>query len=442
MATQSMKKTPDLSAVKLLGSMCFNQDKTLAEQADNALYQQIIIPLCDDFTSRSTRLSLLILATLIQQAAKTRDKESRHALNRENLHNTEQLLDRLNRIQKNKVISTSYQQQIRKICILSRVTIGADICITSVIIQRLHQQFPETPITVIGPNHLPQLFNYPFLHHSSFTFNKKHSNGSRISHWLQLQQIISHERQQLTGQEFLLIDPDTRLSQLGLLPLAPEYSTRILPSRIDQSGSYSLSKITNIWLDSILQTSGHCYPALSLKTPTTPAENTKFTIIVNFGVGQDQRKRISLQFEKELILYLIQLKDSRIILDSGKGENEINQAEAIEDFIREQPVSAPSFHRIQDSIDVLAQHIRMAHLFIGYDSCSGHIATACQTPAVICFKGAPNSRFYARWLPENQAKTAYCLKVTQKQLTNAERSLLIHRIIDIASSHYQTFQSA
>ena len=443
MATQAKKEAPDLSAIKLLGTMCFDHNNTLARQANTALYQQIILPLCDDFTTQSAHLSLLILATFIQQKANTIDKESRQALDREGLHTTDQLLARLYRIFNNTALTIEHQQQIQKICILSRVTIGADISITSIIIQRLHQQFPKIPITIIGPAHLPQLFNYPFLHHCPFEFIRNQSDYSQPGHWIHLQQLISKEQHHLQQQEFLLIDPDTRISQLGLLPLAPEQSTKVLPSRIDQTKPYSLSEITNSWLDSLLQTTAYIYPALAIQSSVPPVKNTDFTIVINFGVGQDLRKRVSLQFEKELILALIQQGESRIILDSGQGMDELDQAHTIEDFIKKQAgfIKSPhSFQRIQDSISVLASHIQQAHLFIGYDSCSGHIATACQIPSIICFKGAPNPRFYDRWLPENQAGHAYCLKITQKQLTDEERSLLIHSIIDIASSHYQTFQ--
>ncbi len=443
MATQAKKESPDLSAIHLLGTMCSDHNRTLALQADEALYRKIIIPLCDDFTSVSTHTCNLILATLIQQAANHNAPETRNTLNKAGLPSKQHLLARLQRIQSN--TGLPHPQQLKKICILSRVSIGADISITSVLIQRLHQHFPDVPIITIGPDHVPQLFCQPFLSHRLFAYDRNQSNYSRLTQWVQLQHIIDQERRHLHDDEFLLIDPDTRLSQLGLLPLAPEQSTRILPSRIDQDNLDSLSTIANNWFDGMTQTKEYAYPAFQTCRTPQLAVNTAATIVVNFGVGNDPGKRISRQFEQELILALIQQGNSTIILDSGKGPNETHESAAIESFIKEHPILTAyphNFVRLQNSISTLTNHIQSADLFIGYDSCSGHIATAAETPTIICFKGAPNPRFFARWQPENHSGKTSCLKVPQKQLNDNERSLLIHHIIDIASSHYQTFKQS
>lgn len=445
MATESMKTTPDLSAIKLLGTMCFDQDTRLATQADKALYQKIIIPLCDDFTSRGVHVTNLILATLIIQAARLRNDKCKQALTAADLHTEQDILARLQRIQEKRPIPVNGHQQIKTICVLSRVTIGADINITSIIIHRMHAQFPDSPITLIGPEHLSQLFCQPYIKHQLFEYQRNASKYSRLNQWHTLQQIIDLERAGQTDSEFLLIDPDTRLSQLGLLPLAPEQCTYVLPSRVDQTTQISLPELTNRWLDSILKQTSYHHPAFHVCQTAQPVSNKAFTITINFGVGNDPRKRLSLQFEQELITALISQGNTCIILDSGKGSKEIEQATAIESFLTDRGILKEfpnSFIRIQDSISTLATHIKNSNLFIGYDSCSGHIATACQTPTIICFKGAPNPRFYARWQPQNQATTTTCLEVKQKQLNHDERSLLIHHIIDIASSHNQTFQPA
>ena len=441
MATEPEKVSPNLSAIKLLGAMCYDRKTTISSPADHALYQKIIIPLCDDFTSRGVHLTNLILATLILQAARLNSPKCKKALDKAGLYTEKDILARIERVHNN---PPPQQKYIKKICLLSRVTIGADINITSIILQRLHHFFPDIPITIIGPNHLPQLFCQSFISHKRFEYQPNSSNSSHLTQWVELQQLIDHDQAGVTDQEFLLIDPDTRLSQLGLLPLAPEQCTHILPSRVDQALPLSLPEITNQWLDALLQETAYKHPLFQLCTLVKPATNTTFTITINFGVGNDANKRISLLFEQELIVALIRKGNTKVILDSGKGQEETEQASAIETFLTDQDIiqNVPnSFKRIHDSISTLASHIENSNLFIGYDSCSGHIATACHTPTIICFKGAPNSRFLERWQPQNQSKATTCLEIQQKQLNAHERSLLIQHIIDIASSHIQTFQS-
>ncbi len=443
MASQIGTDTPDLAIIRLLSAMCFDSEQTLAMQADNALYQRIIIPLCDDFTDSGAKAANLILANLILFVAGNENSSLHQPLNLEGLHTATQLIARLQRITDNKTISQRHQKQLKKICVLSRVTIGADVSITSVIIQRLHHHFPKAHITLIGPTHLPQLLSAPYLHHILF-IEEEALGLERLKNSGKLQQLIKKEQANLDACKFLLIDPDTRLSQLGLLPLAPEQSTYILPSRTDQT-SNSLSTITNSWLDTLLNTSDYSHPAIT--TPTNPhqTQSSTFTIVLNFGVGHDQNKRVSLVFEQQLISALLDLGEVNIILDSGAGEDELNQTMTIAEYINQRSASKSSqgtFFRAQQSVAELASQIHQAELFIGYDSCSGHIATACSTPAIICFKGAPNPRFFTRWQPESKNKTTSCLKVSQKRLSENERYLLIKRIFAIASSHYQTYQQA
>ncbi|MDA3970601.1 MAG: hypothetical protein PF442_04565 [Desulfobulbaceae bacterium] len=443
MAQEAKKKAPNLAAIKLLGAMCLDTNKILAAQADRSLYQKIIIPLCDDFSTQGFHVVNLILAALIQQSATLIADESRQILDNEGLQSAVHLIARLERIHSNAALSARHKNQVRKITLLSRVTVGADLAITSIIIQRLHNFFPDIPITLIGPDHLSELFNQPFLCHRLFDFNRDKPNYSRMGQWHKLKKMIDAEHSSLNNDEFLFIDPDTRLSQLGLLPLAPEESTRILPSRLDQATECSLSAITNSWLDVVLGETAFTYPAYDSPTGPPLKANRTFTIAINFGVGNDLEKRISLQFEQELTLALIRLGRTRVILDSGKGANEVKQAKAIESYVHEQETRhdmQDSFIRIQGSIATLASHIKNADLFIGYDSCSGHIAAASDTPTIICFKGAPNPRFQVRWQPQNRSGLTSCLEVGQKQFNDEERSLLIRRIIDIASSQFQQFQ--
>ena len=54
--------------------------------------------------------------------------------------------------------SLSRHRDIKKILVLSRVTIGADIAVTSVIIQRLSERYPKAEMVLIGGGKLDEIF--------------------------------------------------------------------------------------------------------------------------------------------------------------------------------------------------------------------------------------------------------------------------------------------
>ena len=79
----------------------------------------------------------------------------------------------------------------------------------------------------------------------------------------------------------------------------------------------------------------------------------------------NQNKRISLLFEQELISALLGIGATQIILDSGKGEAELEQAKAIEAYVFQQhPEAKGTLLRIKESIKDLASHIKKANLFV------------------------------------------------------------------------------
>jgi len=60
------------------------------------------------------------------------------------------------------------------------------------------------------------------------------------------------------------------------------------------------------------------------------AENDEFTVTVNFGVGGNDDKRISDEFEFEVVSCLIE-NGAKVILDEGFGKDEIERADKIID---------------------------------------------------------------------------------------------------------------
>ena len=424
--------------------------------AVQALYGAIVLPLCDDFASSSTFMADQVLARITSLYRTTPfGRQTDQLLNRYGLEDEQQMLARLQRLRRNPPVAGA---QIKKVFIPSRVTIGADIVLLSPIIQRLQQVLPQAEIILLGPGHLGELFSgqVRFLH---CHFPRHTLLKQRLSHWPVLHHLIASQRQGLADHELLLLDPDSRLSQLGLLPLLPESCCRLLPSRLDHNKEMSLSSLCNQWLDQLFpgSTASSCRFWLSSEQIEQSRAFFKhfptntFKIVANFGVGGDEKKRLSDPFEQQVLQALLQLDNTVVFLDSGSDDQEqLRISNLRHQLARHSPASlvlqghAPEQQQglIQfiGSIGALAGLIDQADLFIGYDSCSQHLATATSTPALICFAGAPHERFFRRWHPQANSPLSKTLFIDQQSEQAATE--LVKMISSFAQQIQQDKQQA
>ena len=221
----------------------------------------------------------------------------------------------------------------------------------------------------------------------------------------------------------LIIDPDSRLTQLGLLPLTSDVAghTRsdylFFPSReYRNDSSASLSELTSAWLDEVLAPAQPALPSVSLKPPDLEAARS-FTrrirrerhpiIAINFGVGGNASKRAGDGFERRLVSGLLR-DGATVVLDKGAGAEEAKSAEAVIEFARRSSNDRlrtieldeaslrqlPGENRIEAELAVwngriglLAALIGESDLYIGYDSAGQHIAAALGVPCIDVFAG-------------------------------------------------------
>ncbi len=462
MATVAKGQAAPLDLISLLSQMALGPDPILAQEATSSLYAKIILPLCDDFSTRGVEISNRILITMIQTFCRHPEgKETRQLLQDLQLTDQESFLNRHRQLIKPRPLPPTCRQAVKKVFILSRISLGADIAITSVIIARVKKALPQAQLFVVGPEHLGHLFYSDDLHHLDFSYQRDGSLLDKMKAWPRLYQLIGKETSGLTPEEILLFDPDTRLTQLGLLPLAALSSSHYLCTRLDMEAELSLPAITNNWLDHILPDTPSCPPHFRINPKHLErcrlfcqhlGPNT-FKIVINLGVGNDDNKRLGDDFEKELIATLLMTKNTMIILDSGRGATEetrakslmakmakrgYNTAELSEGQLTDAKISFQhGLLRFTGKIDAMAGLIDSSDLFIGYDSCGQHVATATETPAIICFTGAANKRFLQRWQPNNHHGKTTTHIINNKPLSHQKRLELIADIIKTAD-HYRS----
>jgi ADP-heptose:LPS heptosyltransferase len=402
----------------------FSNDNDLTGMAAQALFSIIIESLCDDFEDLQTETYNRVMAQLISFCRKL---PSGHDLDRR--LNDFDILDHEALVHRIKALRGDgqhlvRQKDVKKILLLSRVTIGADVAITSIIIQRLAALFPQAEIVLIGGSKLDEIYGgNAHIRLQTVNYNRKGGLIERLSSWQLVLNIIRQELVACPLENTILIDPDSRLSQLGVLPIIPDDQYFFFDSRSDISfaSNMSMAQLTNTWLTRVTGKDDFRYPKIWPRSSNLEKASgfcrdlkrcgARRIIAINFGVGGNKRKKVGWQLEKQLLLSLLQEPDTVIVLDKGFGDDELRDSnlllEAVKDAgfdAREAAFGAPLGSGIrsgvigmQTRIGEIAAIIANCDEYIGYDSACQHIAAALRTPCLTIFAGSNNMRFIRRW---------------------------------------------
>ena len=273
-------------------------------------------------------------------------------------------------------------RDFRRVVVLSRVTLGADIAVTSVILAAAKRRFPNAEIHFAGPVKNWELFSAdPRIRHLP-VFYRRGTIADRVAHLPALLQAVDDANS-------LVIDPDSRLTQLGLLPVGRNYL--FFESRsYGGDGNESLSALTARWCRETLGSDGAPYfagpPAPILQRPA---------IAISLGTGENPDKRIANPFEARLIAQMAR-RAADLWIDSGAGG---------EESLRVANASRGIEHRLwKGSFAGFGSIIAASNLYTGYDSAGQHVAAACRVPQVVIFAGEPCERMFQRWCPSGHEK--------------------------------------
>ena len=424
----------------------FSEDPKLTDPGTQALFGIIIESLCDDFEELQTLTYNRVMSQVISYCRSLPDGvELDQGLKNFGIYSSNDILDRINKIRANDNF-LSPRGSVVKILLLSRVTIGADVAITSVIIERFAEIFPKAEILLIGDGKLKEIYGgNPRIKIRKVPYSRRGGLLGRLSSWLLVLKIIQQEKDSCRLGKTILVDPDSRLSQLGVLPLISMNDYFFFDSRSDASpnSKMSMPELANSWLNELTgEEGGYCYPSVWI--PETymgcatqfcrglKENGARQIIVVNFGVGGNPRKRVGRRMEEKLLLTLLQEPDTVVLLDKGFGEEELLNSNSLIDAVEKQ--GYPALHILFDSennplsdkgsvwgfaakktggsiiigvqsgIGEIAALIANCDEFIGYDSACQHIAAALKLPCLTIFAGSNNMRFIRRWSaygPEN-----------------------------------------
>jgi ADP-heptose:LPS heptosyltransferase len=336
-------------------------------------------------------------------------------------------------------MSFEEKRQVTRVIVLSRVTLGADVAISSRIIDRAKKEFPAAEIILVGGRKASELIGGDArMRFEEIAYKRAGTTVERLLTWIDLRNLIRRLLNEAGPGRWVIFDPDTRLTQLGLLPAGPDLSEPdrylFFPSREYLSSSaHSLGELAALWLDLLFETRQPSHPFLSLKAADLEAAR-RFTsalrqngarpiVTINFGVGENPLKRAGDDFEKQIVRLLIQ-EGARVVLDRGAGADEARRFEAVlGDCAATAQVEELDEERLRPALDaigsvvdadiltwsgrigILAAFISESDLYIGYDSAGQHIAAAAAVPSIDVFAGFSSRRMLDRWRPAGRAES-------------------------------------
>lgn len=389
----------------------------------DALFGIIVEGLCDDFEEMQTQTYNRVMCQVISVCRRlAKGERINERLDDFGIKSFDDLFNRSERLRKNNN-KLPPSGSVKKILLLSRVTIGADVAITSVVINRLSVFYPDADIVVLGNKKLEQVYGgNPLVRVREVVYGRRSGLIERLETWLDVLKVIDEETG-LLPSACILIDPDSRLSQLGILPLISFKQYFFFDSR--SAGSFddkkSIAQLCNQWIDRITGEKGFSYPSvwpfagfmnkalgfcLGLRK-----SGVRHIIVMNLGVGGNHRKRVKGDFEKDIILELLKEKNTVVLLDRGFGDEEVLRTGLLMESASENGyfVDSVLFDELEPgdfksgvvgihcNIGEIAALIACCDEFIGYDSACQHIAAASGVRTLTVFAGSNNMRFVRRW---------------------------------------------
>jgi ADP-heptose:LPS heptosyltransferase len=273
--------------------------------------------------------------------------------------------------------------EVRRVFVLSRITLGADVAVTSVALAAAKHRFPDAEICLVGPEKNAALFaGDPRIVPVTVGYGRGSLLRERLLAAAELHVAVEE-------RGAIVIDPDSRLTQLGLIPVCDDahyffFESRAFGGALDGA----LPELTAQWLSAVFD--------IDEQRPyAAPIQQDRIAdVTVSLGVGENADKRIDDEFEFELLAKLLSY-GRPVLLDRGAGGEEADRVNALAEKL-----GAPAHLYLHDgSYAAFASHILQGNLHVGYDSAGQHVAAAANVPLVSVFSGYAGERMLSRWRP-------------------------------------------
>jgi ADP-heptose:LPS heptosyltransferase len=423
-----------------------------ARVGTHILFGHVVEPLSDTFLKQDREALNRVLAHLISRIRILPQARPIHErLDRWGLRDESDLLNRMKRLSAVKPFDSGSRGKVKKIFIPSRITLGADVLLNSMVIEKMIERFPDAEIVFLGNGKNGSLLkgNQPQVRVHSLQYDRRDVLLNRFLKWLDVIRALESETCDPGPEvDYIIVNTDSRLLQSGLLPLLSpgkedgRYFFWEPSIRREAWGGTSQAEDLAQWLRATFGTEPRgrrdekIYPKIDL----LPQDNAfakqvyeildpagkAFVVGMSLGVGGNQEKRVRYsseivsRFEKSLVRKL--LSDGVIlVLDRGEGVEEYEQADALIQTVRdmgfetaEVTEESPGLIGVGRSeanprdirllvyrggVSKFAALISLSDLYIGYDSLGQHAAAALGRDVIAIFAGYHSDLFPERWKP-------------------------------------------
>lgn len=425
-----------LTAADRLADAADSDDEAVRATGIAALFGGVVEPLNDSFEPTARALYARIFARVIWRCCQRHDP-LREELSVAGIHDEAELVSRHAAVRA--ADGPCGIATVNRVVVLSRVTIGADVLLTSVLLQRLHQRWPEAELVVLGDPKLEGLFGgLPQVRIEPLRYQRRGPLGARLASWISLRLLVGGI------DPDVVIGPDSRLDQLGLLPVLDLPGRYLLweNTQADPASPRSLATLLDAW----------CARRLGL--PPIPSSRPKVAfdphhdglsrrwkqaigrgvIAIKLDHGGNPAKALPRASELALLRDVVGM-GWRILIDYGFGDEEEAASDALMAELRWTPcevhdsgrggakaaelepgqLAGEAVIRFHGSIAGWAAALSACDAAISYDSVGHHLAAALGIPLVSVFTGFEHPAFPAAWAPVGLAP------VQQLVIPTAER---------------------
>ena len=437
-----LPRFPDREVLDSYLDSALSPDPIRARTGTRRLFRDLIEPLGDSFLARDRRLQQQLMARIISRVRQLPGAFSFHeSLDRMGLGDEGALLARIRQLDRREI--PALPRRVERVLVPSRVTLGADVLLTGVIVRTCLAAFPDAEVVFLGSRKNAELIagdssRFRALPHS---YPRRGSLLERLLTWVELADAARAETQGLAaGRDFVVINPDSRFLQSGLLPLVPIGQEEKCyfgwnPSVSGQEPETN-SQLEDLrrWLREMFRAHAEDPlrgPALHLDDSVRAwademlqsrmLDREPVLVGMNLGVGGNPDKRIHRDgeavsdFERLLVSGLLD-GGATLVLDAGLGESEEGRARQLYREARDRNLgvariaggqwlkddSIPSPVRLvlfQGPVTEFGALLRHCRAYIGYDSLGQHLAGALNLDLVTVFGGHASPLFARRWRP-------------------------------------------
>ena len=363
-------REPDATQVSQLTRLALDEDEAVALIASRSLFGTLVEGLADRFEPRLCDAYARLFSQVIAEAMPGLEADALGS----------RYCD-IRRVRQPRFEPTD-------VYVLSRVTLGADIAVTSILMDGARRRFPNARLWFAGPRKAWELFEASGWSYLDVPYGRTAMLRDRLGAFEPL-------RRALDQPGVLLLDPDSRLTQLGMLPVCAAEVHHLFESR--GFGGDSDATLPNLAREWVRQTLGieeaepWFHPKLSHALPGHKVAT------VSFGYGENPAKRVTDPFEEQTLHYLLE-SGWHVLLDTGAPGGEEDRR--VRAAVARLGAAGQGIALHEGSFASFAAFIAGSQLYLGYDSAGQHVAAALDVPLVSVFGGFSSERMRQRWRPD------------------------------------------